>query len=206
MTSPESKNIQWQDGEVDPSDRERLLGQRGCVFWLTGLSGSGKSAIAYEAEMQLISRGHLSFVLDGDNIRHGLSGDLGFSPEDRAENARRVAEAGKLIAETGTIVLIALISPERKERERARKIIGSRRFFEVWIATPLEVCEKRDPKGLYAKARAGEIENFTGISAPYEEPEFPALVLAEEGESLDESVERLLGFIESSGILKTSGE
>jgi adenylylsulfate kinase len=194
-------NIQWHHGAIRREDRETLLAQKGCVVWLTGLSGSGKSTVAHEVERKLIEQGHLAYVLDGDNLRHGLNHDLGFTPEDRAENVRRVAEVAKLIADTGTIVFAALISPSRGERARVREIVGDDRFLEVWVSAPLETCEQRDPKGLYRKARAGEIANFTGISAPYEEPLDPDLTLDTGRDDLPLSVERLLALLRDRKVI-----
>ncbi|MBU9889785.1 MAG: adenylyl-sulfate kinase, partial [Candidatus Omnitrophica bacterium] len=183
MVRPEDKAISKkpvlyrQEGDVSQKDRERLLKQCPATLWLTGLSGSGKSTLAYEVEKRLMAGGHLCYVLDGDNIRHGLNCDLGFSPQDRSENIRRVAEVARLFNEAGVIVITSFISPYREDREQARKIIGKDRFIEIFLDAPIEVCEKRDPKGLYAKARAGLIPDFTGVNAPYEAPEDPALRL-----------------------------
>ncbi len=174
---PVSQNISQEDSLVPPAQRQALLRQRGGTVWLTGLSGSGKSTIARELERQLIVAGHLCYVLDGDNLRHGLNRDLGFSATDRTENIRRIAEVARLFNEAGVIVITAFISPYREDRAQARAIVGSERFFEIHVNTALAVCESRDPKGLYRKARAGQIPQFTGISAPYEPPEEPALVL-----------------------------
>lgn len=169
--TPKSENITWHDGHVRPSDREKLLGQCGTVVWFTGLSGSGKSTLARAVERQLIADGYAAYVLDGDNLRHGLNRDLGFSPEDRQENIRRVAEVAALMADAGLIVITAFISPYRRDRIAAREAVGEERFIEVYLDVPLQVCEARDPKGLYERARAGAITDFTGISAPYEPPE-----------------------------------
>ena len=153
------------------------MGQRGCVVWFTGLSGSGKSTLARALEERLVSSGHLVYVLDGDNIRHGLNCDLGFSPEDRNENIRRIGEVAALFRDAGIVVLTAFISPYRADRDLARQAVGEDRFLEVFVDAPLATCEERDPKGLYVKARAGEIPEFTGLTAPYEEPPNPALVV-----------------------------
>jgi len=172
-----SSNITWSEAKVTSSERAHLLRQDAATIWLTGLSGSGKSTIAFELEKRLFMSGHVVYALDGDNIRHGLNRDLGFSPEDRTENIRRIAEVAKLFNDAGIFVVTAFISPYRADRSMAREIIGPGRFIETHLAASMEVCERRDPKGLYKKARAGEINNFTGISAPYETPENPALAI-----------------------------
>lgn len=177
------------------ADKEQLLGQRGIMIWFTGLSGSGKSTIAIALERELSQRGLLCRILDGDNIRSGINNNLGFSADDRRENIRRIAEVGKLFVDTGIITLAAFISPDNEMRGMASDIIGADRFLEVYVSTPLEECERRDVKGLYAKARRGEIKNFTGISAPFEAPMSPALDLDTSKLSLQESVERLLEMI-----------
>jgi bifunctional enzyme CysN/CysC len=174
---PVSQNLSHEESLVPAAERHALVRQRGGTLWLTGLSGSGKSTIARELERQLIAAGHLCYVLDGDNIRRGLNRDLGFSASDRTENIRRIAEVARLFNDAGVIVITAFISPYREDRSQARAIVGAERFFEIYVDTPLPVCESRDPKGLYRKARAGEIPQFTGISAPYEPPADPALVL-----------------------------
>ena len=176
MTAKNSQ-VTWHDGRVTPEDRRRLFRQRPVTIWLTGLSASGKSTLAYELEHRLISSGRPCLALDGDNVRHGLNADLGFSPADRRENVRRIAEVAKLFNEAGLIVITAFISPYRDDRDAAKRIIGEQRFLEIFLDAPLEVCEARDPKGLYRKARAGEVREFTGISAPYERPEYPDMVL-----------------------------
>ena len=177
------------------ADKEALLGQRGLMVWFTGLSGSGKSTIAIALERELQKRGLLCRILDGDNIRSGINNNLGFSPEDRVENIRRIAEVGKLFVDTGIITIAAFISPNNELREMASRIIGKDDFVEVYVSTPIEECERRDVKGLYAKARRGEIKEFTGISAPFEAPEHPALSLDTSKLSLEESVNRLLELI-----------
>ncbi len=178
-----------------------LLGQRGCVVWLTGLSGSGKSTIGFALEERLVRDGHAAYVLDGDNIRHGLNGDLGFSPEDREENIRRIGEVAALFADAGLITISAFISPYRRDRDRARAAAGEGRFVEVFVDAPVEICERRDPKGLYVKARAGEIKDFTGVSAPYEPPLSPEVVLETQNKTVDECVDDILGYLTGSGIL-----
>jgi len=187
-----SRNVTVQHGRVGERERAQLLRQRPLTVWLTGLSGSGKSTIAHALEQRLIDQGHACFVLDGDNLRHGLNRDLGFSPEDRRENVRRVAEAAKLMNDAGLVVITALISPYREDRAMARRILGDDRYFETYLAADVEACERRDPKGLYAKARRGEIAEFTGINAPYELPDDPALTLDTASLSLERCVDDLL--------------
>ena len=176
-------------------DKEALLGQRGVMVWFTGLSGSGKSTIAIALERELHKRGLLCRILDGDNIRSGINSNLGFSPEDRVENIRRIAEVGKLFVDTGVITIAAFISPNNELREMASAIIGKADFLEVYVSTPLAECERRDVKGLYAKARKGEIKEFTGVSAPFEAPERPDLSLDTSVLSVEQSVNRLLELI-----------
>lgn len=197
---PASGNIRREEGLVSRAERERLLGQRGVTLWLTGLSGSGKSTIAKAAERALAAMGRLAFILDGDNLRHGLNRDLGFSAADRSENIRRAAEVARLMNEAGVIVLTAFISPYRKDRETAREIIGAESFFEIHVDTPLEVCEARDPKGLYKKARAGEIAQFTGISDPYEAPEKPFLRLGGQDAPPEAHAETLIARLREAGV------
>ncbi|PCC66591.1 adenylylsulfate kinase [Nannocystis exedens] len=170
-------NVRWHHAAVGPEERAQRLGQRGVVVWLTGLSGAGKSTIAAQVDAQLHARGRHSYILDGDNLRFGLCRDLGFSPEDRAENVRRLGEAARLLQDAGLIVLVAAISPYRDDRARVRERLPAGRFLEVFVDAPLAVCESRDPKGLYRRARAGEIAGFSGIDAPYEPPEAPDLHL-----------------------------
>ena len=176
-------------------DKEALLGQRGVMVWFTGLSGSGKSTVAIAVERELQRRGLLCRILDGDNIRSGINNNLGFSEADRVENIRRIAEVGKLFVDTGIITLAAFISPNNALRRMAADIIGAEDFLEVYVSTPLEVCERRDVKGLYAKARRGEIKDFTGVSAPFEVPVHPALAIDTSVLSLEESVEKVLELI-----------
>ena len=201
MAQQKSDNITWHAGQIERSDRERLVGQKGCTVWLTGLSGSGKSTIAVAAEAELTRRGHLCYVLDGDNIRHGLNSNLGFSPEDRTENIRRIGEVAKLFTDAGAIVFSSFISPYRADRDAVRELMGQGDFIEAYVAASLETCEERDVKGLYEKARAGEIPEFTGISAPYEEPEKPEIVLDTNAQSVEDSVTQLVGFLEEKGYL-----
>ena len=176
-------------------DKEAILKQRGMMVWFTGLSGSGKSTIALAVERELHQRGILCRILDGDNIRCGINAGLGFSAEDRKENIRRIAEVGKLFVETGIVTLAAFVSPTNEYRQMARDIIGSEDFFEVYVSTPLEVCERRDVKGLYARARRGEVKDFTGISAPFEIPEHPALSVDTSRQPLEESVKQVINMI-----------
>ncbi|MDY3068553.1 MAG: adenylyl-sulfate kinase [Parabacteroides sp.] len=180
------------DKMMTRKDKEELLGQRGLMVWFTGLSGSGKSTIAIALERELHKRGLLCRILDGDNIRSGINNNLGFSPEDRVENIRRIAEVGKLFVETGVITLAAFISPNNDLRKMAAGIIGKDSFMEVYVSTPIEECERRDVKGLYARARKGEIKDFTGVSAPFEAPENPDLTLDTSKLSVEESVKLLL--------------
>jgi adenylylsulfate kinase len=201
LAEQKSKNITWQEGQVGRSDRETIIGQRGVTIWLTGLSGSGKSTIAIAAERELANRGRLAFVLDGDNIRHGLNKNLGFSPEDRTENIRRIGEVAKLFTDSGVIVITSFISPYRADRDAVRSLMSDGDFVEVLVDASVETCESRDVKGLYAKARAGDIPEFTGISAPYEAPEQPELVLDTNLQSVEESVGRLVGCLEEKGYL-----
>lgn len=176
-------------------DKERLLRQRGVMIWFTGLSGSGKSTIALGVERELHQHGLLCRILDGDNIRTGINAGLGFSAEDRHENIRRIAEVGKLFVETGIITLAAFVSPTNEYRQLARDIIGAEDFLEIYVSTPLEVCERRDVKGLYARARRGEVKDFTGISAPFEAPEHPALCIDTSRQPLETSVQQVLELI-----------
>ena len=177
MTQVKATNIVWHEGHVGRSRREALLRQEGVLIWLTGLPSAGKSTVAFTTEHALAERGRLAYVLDGDNVRHGLNKNLGFSAEDRAENIRRIGEVGKLFADAGFITLSSFVSPYRVDRDGVRELMAEGDFIEVFIDTPLQLCENRDPKGLYRKARAGEISNFTGISDPYEAPERPELVI-----------------------------
>ena len=193
-TVAKSKNIFWTEEKITARERALRTGHRGAVIWLTGLSGAGKSTIAQSLERDLFHRGMHTYVLDGDNIRHGLTSNLGFSPDDRMENIRRVSEVAKLMADAGTVVITAFISPYRMDRRRAREIAleGNAEFIEVFVDAPLEVCEARDPKNLYKKARAGEIREFTGIDAPYEAPEDPEIVVHTDQQTVDESVATIL--------------
>ena len=189
-----SKNIVWNEGKITVQQRARHNGYRGAVVWLTGLSGAGKSTIANMLESELFGRGMHTYVLDGDNLRHGLNANLGFSPEDRIENIRRVSEVAKLMADSGAVVITAFISPYKLDRRRAREIAleGKMEFIEIFVDAPLEVCEARDPKNLYKKARAGLIRQFTGIDAPYEAPDNPEIVVRTHEQSVEESVTVIL--------------
>ncbi|MFK7739097.1 MAG: adenylyl-sulfate kinase [Planctomycetota bacterium] len=196
-----SRNIVRHEGTITRQDREQLLGQRGCVAWFTGLSGSGKSTVSRAVEERLTKRGRLVYVLDGDNVRHGLCSDLGFSDSDRTENIRRVGHVAALLADTGAIVLTAFISPFRSDRAQVREVVGDNEFLEVFVDAPLDVCESRDPKGLYKKARDGKIPEFTGISSPYEAPEKPALVVPTGDLSLDACAEAVESMLAARGFL-----
>jgi len=198
---PTSKNIYWHEGDITRADRERVHGHRGVTIWLTGLSGSGKTTLARLLESALFERGCTVYVLDGDNVRHGLNRDLGFSPADRTENIRRIGEVAKLMTDAGMITITAFISPYREDRDMVRGLVARGDFVEVHVDCALEVCEERDPKGLYRKARAGQIPEFTGISAPYEAPVAAELVLHTDTLTRDACVERLLGYLEANGYL-----
>jgi bifunctional enzyme CysN/CysC len=193
-TVAKSKNIFWTEGKITRRERAAQMGHRGAVVWFTGLSGAGKSTIAQALERELFKRAMHTYVLDGDNVRHGLNSNLGFSPEDRFENIRRVSEVAKLMADSGVVVVTAFISPYRVDRRRAREIAleGNAEFIEVFVDAPLEVCEARDPKQLYKKARAGQIREFTGIDAPYEPPEDPEIVVRTDRQSVDEAIATIL--------------
>jgi len=196
-------NITWHEGHVERKDREALLKQKGATLWFTGLSASGKSTIAFTVEHALVERGHMAYCLDGDNIRHGLNKNLGFSPEDREENIRRIGEVSKLFADTGVLTFTSFISPYRKDRDIARQIHeeAGLTFIEVFVDAPVEVCEKRDPKGLYQKAREGKIPEFTGISAPYEEPLKPEIVLKVAEQSPQEAAAQVLNYMIEKGLI-----
>jgi adenylylsulfate kinase len=201
LAKGKSTNITWHESHVTRNDREEVLCQKGVTIWLTGLSGSGKSTIAVAAERALVERGRLAYVLDGDNIRHGLNSNLGFSPDDRSENIRRIGEVAKLFTDSGVIVFASFISPYRADRDNVRSIMNDGDFIEVLINASLETCENRDAKGLYQKARAGEIPEFTGISAPYEAPANPEVVLDTNTQTVAESVAQLVDYLETSGYL-----
>ncbi|MFC7371831.1 adenylyl-sulfate kinase [Fictibacillus iocasae] len=189
------KNIFWQNMSVSKQDREKLHGHKSTVLWFTGLSGSGKSTIAAHVEKALHERGISTYLLDGDNIRHGLNNDLGFSANDRTENIRRIGEVSKLFTEAGVIVLSAFVSPYHSDRQKVRSLFESGGFIEVYVKCSLEECERRDPKGLYKKARSGLIGDFTGISAPYEEPLNPEITLDTLHLSLEQCVEKIVSYV-----------
>jgi adenylylsulfate kinase len=203
MTEIRATNITWHEGHVTRDERAKLLKQQGCTLWFTGLSGSGKSTFAYTLEHALVQRGHLAYVLDGDNIRHGLNKNLGFSAADREENNRRIGEVAKLFADTGAITMTSFISPYRKDRDNARALheAGKLPFIEIHVDTPIETCEQRDPKGLYKKARAGELKNFTGIDDPYEPPLKPELTIDATNTSPQQGAILLLEYLQKRGIL-----
>lgn len=201
MPEQTATNIQWHDGTVCRHDRHRLLGQKGVTLWFTGLSGAGKSTIACLVEQSLIDLGRLCYRLDGDNIRHGLNKNLGFSPEDRQENIRRIGEVARLFTDAGVIVLASFISPYRRDRDQVRAIMPPGDFVEVYVQASLSAAEGRDPKGLYKKARAGEIKNFTGIHDPYEPPEQAEVVLETEKQSPVEAAASVVGYLKEKHYL-----
>jgi len=200
--SPKSSNITWSHSAVDRDKRKRLLGHGAATLWFTGLSGSGKSTVAVELERRLVERGITAYVLDGDNVRHGLNSNLGFSPEDRTENIRRIGEVAKLMNDAGVIVLTAFISPYRVDRDRVREILPDGEFLEIHVDCPLEECERRDVKGLYKKAREGKIPEFTGISAPYEAPLRAEHVLKTGERDIESCVGEMMQLLEQRGLLK----
>ena len=199
MTQIKATNVVWHEGHVDRQKRQELLEQEGVLVWLTGLPSSGKSTIAYTVEHALVERGHMAYVLDGDNIRHGLNKNLGFSAEDRAENIRRIGEVGKLFTDAGIITLSSFVSPYKADRDEVRELLDEGDFLEIFIDTPIELCEERDPKGLYKKARAGEIPNFTGVSDPYEAPEKPELVVKTAEGTPQEAALQIISSLEMRG-------
>ena len=205
MRQPKSANITRHELHVTREQREARMGHRGVTVWFTGLSASGKSTVATLVDLMLTEIGVHCYVLDGDNIRHNLNRDLGFSPEDRNENIRRIGEVGRLFTQAGIVNLTAFISPYRDDRDKNRAIQDPGDFIEVYVNSPLDVCERRDPKGLYEKARAGKIPEFTGISAPYEPPADPELVLDTHRESPDESAERVVHYLRENGYLGSNG-
>lgn len=200
--SPTFKHIVWHHATVTRIRREALNGHRGAILWFTGLSGAGKSTLAHAVEEELHQNGYRTFVLDGDNIRHGLCSDLGFTPEDRIENIRRVGEVAKLFMQAGIIVLTAFISPYRVERERVRGLVEHGDFIEIYCDSPVEICESRDVKGLYKKARAGLIPEFTGISSPYETPLNPELIVSTGKTNLESCVQQVIDELKLRGIIK----
>lgn len=197
-----SSNVKWHEGDIDLAKREALLKQKGVCLWFTGLSGSGKSTLAREVEKRLYGSGQLCYVLDGDNVRHGLNGDLGFSDEDRKENIRRIGEVSKLFVDAGMITLTAFISPFRVDREAVRDILEQGRFVEVYVDCPLDICEQRDVKGLYAKARNNEISAFTGITSPYEAPEKPEIRVDTGSLSLEESAGIIIDYLKDNHMIE----
>jgi len=205
MKPTPGKNIVWHHATVTRARREEQNGHRGAIIWFTGLSGSGKSTLAHAVEETLHQRGCRTFVLDGDNVRHGLCSDLGFSSKDRIENIRRIGEMAKLFMEAGVIVLTAFISPYRADRERVRGMVEHGDFIEIFCNAPIEICEARDVKGMYKKARAGQIAEFTGISSPYEAPENPELSVNTGKEELNDCVRQVIGEMTRRGLIKSNG-
>lgn len=201
MNKQKATNITWHEHKISRPEREALLKQKGVLLWFTGLSASGKSTVANEVTNRLHQMGKLTYVLDGDNIRHGLNKNLGFSPEDREENIRRISEVGNLFADAGLITTTAFISPYRKDRDFARELLGDGRFIEVFVKASVDICEQRDPKGLYKKAKSGEIKEFTGISAPYEEPLKPEIVLDADTMTIEEEVEMVINYLKEKKII-----
>lgn len=195
------KNIVWHKGKVTKEDREKLLNQKGVVLWLTGLSGSGKSTLASELEKQLFFKKKLTYVLDGDNVRHGLNSDLSFDEKSRIENIRRVGETAKLFSDAGIITIISFISPYISERDKVRDKMKNGEFIEIYVKCSIEKCEERDVKGLYKKAREGKIENFTGIVSPYEAPLNPEIIVDTENESIEKCIDKILEYLLENGIL-----
>lgn len=191
-----NKNIKWHQTAVTQNDREQLKRHKGIILWFTGLSGSGKSTIANALEKELYKKGIHTYLLDGDNIRYGINRNLGFSSEDRKENIRRIAEIGKMFVDAGIVVLVAAISPFKEDRYAARKTVSDEEFVEIYVKCSMEECEKRDPKGLYKKARSGEIKEFTGITQPYEEPVNPEVIVDTTKQSIKHSVNQITSFIE----------
>lgn len=206
MTKVRATNITWHHGHVSRQDRERLLGQKGVTVWLTGLPSSGKSTIAFTLEHALTERGYLAYVLDGDNIRHGLNKNLGFSPEDRQENIRRIGEVAKLFTDAGVITITSFISPYKADRDKVRALMAPGDFIEVLVDCPVEVCAQRDPKGLYKKAMAGEIKNFTGVNDPYEPPDNPECVIRSDTCTVQEAVVQLIELLEKAGKIQVLKE
>jgi adenylylsulfate kinase len=204
MAEIKATNITWHEGHVGRDERGGLLKQKGATLWFTGLSGSGKSTIAFTLEHALVQRGHLAYVLDGDNIRHGLNKNLGFSAADREENIRRIGEVAKLFADCGVLTMTSFISPYRKDRDTVRSLhaAGNLPFIEVYLNTPIGTCEQRDPKGLYKKARAGQLKNFTGIDDPYEEPLKPEVTIDATGTSPQDATVQLLTYLEQQGLIR----
>jgi adenylylsulfate kinase len=205
MTAPRSPNVHWHAGHVTRTEREALRGHRGVALWLTGLSGSGKSTLARVLEQELTARGCAAYVLDGDNLRHGLCSDLEFTPEDRTENVRRVGEVAKLFVDAGVIVLCAFVSPYQKDREAVRALMAQGDFLEVHVEASLEACRARDPKGLYQKAADGQIADMTGLSAPYEPPQSPEISVNTEHMGPADSLRVVVAFLEARGYIPDTG-
>ena len=201
MAEQKAANITWHQHNVTSQERQKRNGHKGAVLWFTGLSGSGKSTVANAVDRLLHDRGIHTYVLDGDNIRMGLNKNLDFSPDDRTENIRRIGEVAKLFAEAGTLVLTAFIAPFKRDRDQVRQIMGDGQFVEVYVNASLETCESRDPKGLYKKARAGEIKGFTGLDAPYEAPEPGDIVLDSDSKSIEELASEVIAYLEFHGYL-----
>jgi adenylylsulfate kinase len=202
MTERKATNITWHEHHVSKEARQGLKGHKGAVLWFTGLSASGKSTVANTVDHKLHALGKHSFVLDGDNVRHGLNKDLGFSADDREENIRRIGEVAKLFADSGTITTTAFISPYKGDRDKVRALMGEGEFVEIFVDASLEVCEARDPKGLYKKARRGEIKGFTGIDDPYEAPENAELILDANNKSIDELADEVIDYLKRNGYLE----
>lgn len=198
----QSTNIVWHDSEVTKEERQRQNKHKSAVLWFTGLSGSGKSTVSAALEKELHELGIHTYRLDGDNVRHGLNKNLGFSPEDRKENIRRIGEVANLMVDAGLITLTAFISPYREDRDNVRALLGEDEFIEVYVKCSVDACEARDPKGLYKKARAGEINDFTGIHSPYEEPINPEITINTESQSLMESVQYIINYLKEKGYMK----
>jgi adenylylsulfate kinase len=203
MSETKATNITWHGHNVSKENRATQKNQKPCILWFTGLSGSGKSTLANALEQRLFELGHHTYLLDGDNVRHGLNKDLGFSDADRVENIRRIGEVAKLFVDAGLIVMTAFISPFRSDRDMVRKLVGEGEYLEIFVDTPLEVCEARDPKGLYKKARAGQIKHFTGLDSPYEAPDVPEVRLETAEEDVNGCVTKILTFLQRAGYLTT---
>jgi adenylylsulfate kinase len=204
MTEQKATHVTWHKSNVSRDDRTKLLKQVGCTLWLTGLPSSGKSTTAFCVEHELTTRGHLAYVLDGDNVRHGLNKNLGFSADDRAENIRRIGEVAKLFADAGCVAMTAFISPYRRDRDQARALHAAAGipFVEIYVDTPVAVCEQRDPKGLYAKARRGELRGFTGVDDPYEPPTHPEMVLKTADHAPDALAAQIIAHLQEKGYLR----
>jgi len=196
-----SKHITWHPSVISKKERQQLQGHQSMVLWFTGLSGSGKSTLCTTIEKKLYDSRISTYILDGDNVRHGINGNLGFSPEDRAENIRRVGEISKLFVDAGIVILTAFISPYQRDRDQARKLLGNHEFIEIYVKCSVEECERRDPKGLYEKARAGEIRNFTGISAPYETPVDPEIIIDNENQSIEVSANQVIRYLKNQCLI-----